>query len=102
MRIPEIRARIESGKYRVSFAHTEKLRKREVRAQDVEQAISTGEIVEDYPDDPRGLSCLILGFTGEGRPLHIVCGKIDDEVIIITAYEPNPEEWERDWKTRRG
>jgi len=24
-----------------------------------------------------------------------------DEILIITAYEPEPEEWEADWKTRK-
>ena len=25
----------------------------------------------------------------------------DDEILIITAYEPDAEEWEEDWKTRK-
>ena len=61
-----------------------------------------GTIIEPYPNDPRGASCLILGFTSQGRHLHIVCGKLEeDEILIITAYEPNLHEWEKDWKTRR-
>jgi hypothetical protein len=36
------------------------------------------------------------------RPLHVICGKIEeDEILIITAYEPDPREWEGDWKTRK-
>jgi hypothetical protein len=30
-----------------------------------------GEGIEDYPDDPRGHSCLMLGTAG-GRSVHIV------------------------------
>jgi hypothetical protein len=45
---------------------------------------------------------LILGFTNRDRPLHIVCGRIEeDEILIITAYEPDPMEWDSDWKTRK-
>ena len=101
MEIADIRRKVEQGKYRLSYTHTEKLRQRKIEAQEVEQAISTGEIIEDYPTDPRGPSCLILGYTKKGRPLHIVCGKVQEGLLIITEYEPSPEEWESDWKRRR-
>ena len=69
----------------------------------IEQAIETGSVIEDYPDDQRGPSCLILGYIGKGNPLHIVCGySATEEPLIITAYEPSPEEWEPDWATRKG
>jgi hypothetical protein len=44
----------------------------------------------------------LSGFTYQGRPLHIVCGELEDErILVITAYEPSSEEWEEDWKNRR-
>ena len=58
-------------------------------------------IIEDYPEDRRGPSCLILGFVGM-RPLHVVCGRLDtDDILIITAYEPASAEWENGWTTRK-
>jgi len=99
--LEEIREKVREGRYYVSFTHTEKLRKRKISAEEIEEAISKGEIIEDYPHDPRGASCLILGFTKKGRPLHIVCGKAGEEIIIITAYEPSLDEWEEDLRTRR-
>ena len=102
MDIEEIQQRILAGHYLVSFTHTEKLRRRRISVETIEEAIRTGEIIEDYPNDPRGPSCLIHGVTREGRPIHVVCGKIDsDQIVIITAYEPNLEEWEHDWQTRK-
>jgi len=96
-----IRERVRRGDYVISFTHTEKLRERKISADDVEKAIREGAIVEDYPDDARGPSCLILGRSG-GRPLHVVCGRLDEQrILIITAYEPDPAEWESDWRTRR-
>ena len=96
-----IRDRVRRGDYVISFTHTEKLRERKISADDVEEAIGAGAIIEDYPDDPRGPSCLILGRSG-GRPLHIVCGRLEEQrILIITAYEPDPDEWEPDWRTRR-
>ena len=102
MKIERIREKVKVGKYIISFTHTEKMRLRKIEAQDMEEAIYKGTIIEPYPDDPRGASCLILGLTNKGRPLHIVCGRLeDDEILIITAYEPDAEEWEADWKTRK-
>ena len=101
MDIEVIRAKIAQGRYVIAFTHTEKLRQRRIRAEDIEQAVKSGEIREDYADDPRGPSCLILGMTGK-RPLHVVFGRLDaDEILVITAYNPDPEQWENDWRTRR-
>lgn len=102
MNIEDIRHHILSGHYLISFTHTEKLRRRKISLTTIEDAIRTGNIIEDYPKDPRGPSCLIHGITQEGRPIHVVCGRIDrEEIIIITAYEPSLEEWEPDWRTRK-
>ncbi len=99
--LDEIKQKISDGNYYIAFTHTEKLRKRKIDIAQVEKAISTGEIIESYPDDPRGPSCLIMGhFEGE-RPLHVVCGKVQEQIIIITAYEPDSVEWEADFRTRR-
>ncbi|MBU0512040.1 MAG: DUF4258 domain-containing protein [Chloroflexi bacterium] len=40
---------------------------------DLETAIFNGEILEDYPDDPRGSSCLVSGYS-RNQAIHIVCG----------------------------
>ncbi len=37
--------------------------KRRIRSAEIEQAITSGEVIEDYPDDKYGPSCLILGNT---------------------------------------
>ena len=101
MEIEPIRAKIVQGKYSVAFTHTEKLRQRRIGAQNIEEAVRTGNIIEGYPDDPRGASCLIRGLVGE-RPLHVLCGRLDaEEILIMTAYEPDSEEWENDWRTRK-
>jgi hypothetical protein len=51
-------------------------------------------IIEDYPDDKYGPSCLILGFTAANRPLHIQCTTDVREILkIITLYEPDDDLW---------
>jgi len=102
MDIEHIRRSVRQGQYTISFTHTEKLRRRKIGTETIEQVILTGEIIESYPDDPRGPSCLFFGHAESGRPIHVVSGNLEgDRVLIITAYEPDPEEWEPDWKTRK-
>lgn len=102
MDIEGIRKRVLGGHCLISFTHTEKLRRRRISLETIEEAIRIGAIIEDYPNDPRGPSCLIHGVSHEGRPIHVVCGTTsNDEILIITAYEPSVEEWELDWRTRK-
>ena len=69
--------------------------------QEVREAIETCELLEDYPEDKYGPSCLILGFTKSKRPLHIQCSYPSGSLIkLITLYEPDPERW-IDFKRRR-
>lgn len=52
------------------------------------------EVIENYPEDKYGPSCLLLGFTSAGRPLHVACSYPSRPLVkIITLYEPDPEEW---------
>jgi hypothetical protein len=75
---------------------------RNISAHEVRHAIDTGETVEDCPDDTPYPSRLVLGWSGR-RPIHVVVAdNVDDqENIVITAYEPDPTEWEPDFKRRK-
>ena len=73
---------------------------RMISSEEIRQVIHSGSMVEDYPDDPRGHSCLMLGFGVEGRPIHVVCAPREDYVAIITAYIPEVGEWSDDYTKR--
>jgi len=57
------------------------------------------ELIENYPGDPRGPSCLILTHL-DGLPIHVVCSR-PPRVVIITVYRPDPARWREDYKVRR-
>ncbi len=74
---------------------------RGITVQELREAISNGEIIEDYPDDKYGPSCLVLGLTKSGRVLHIQCSHPSREIVkVITLYQPDLEQW-IDYKVRR-
>jgi hypothetical protein len=68
---------------------------------DVEAAVTKGILVEDYPEDVRGHSCLVLGIGAGARPVHVVCSPKDDYLAIITAYIPDPAQWSADFTRRK-
>ncbi len=68
---------------------------------EVGKVILGGELIEDYPQDPRGHSCLLLGFGDTNRAMHVVCSPKDDYLAIITAYLPDPAQWSEDFRRRR-
>ena len=46
-------------------------------------------------------SCLLLGFTRAGRPLHMQVSLADTDLVkIVTLYEPDGGEWV-DYSVRR-
>jgi len=72
-----------------------------IAVSEVRHVIFTGRVVEDYPDDARGHSCLILGRGDGGRCIHVVCAPKSEYLAIITAYLPNSVEWVDDFRKRR-
>ena len=74
---------------------------RGISLDDIETAIFSGKIIEEYPDDKPFPSCLILGKSEKNLPLHIVASTDEEFLYIITAYYPSLEKWENDFMTRK-
>lgn len=99
--IDEIRGKIGQERFEFSEHAVNQSIIRHVTVSELRQAIDNGQIIEDYPDDKYGPSCLVFGRTRSGRPLHIQCSYPSRPVVkIITLYEPSPELW-IDCKVRR-
>lgn len=65
---------------------------------EVEEAVINGIVLEKYEDTGRGESCLVAGFTKQGKPLHIVCGKRGKQMVIVTVYIPKPPKFKTMYK----
>ena len=74
--------------------------KRDIDDFEIEEAVIAGNVIEDYPNDKYGPSCLILGQTKKDRNLHVQVS-YPPNVKVITVYEPSLDEWEADLKTRK-
>ena len=75
---------------------------RMIAPSDVRRVIEGGTLIEDYPEDVRGHSCLLLGFEEQSNaPIHVVCSPKDDYLAVITAYRPETDHWTEDFRRRR-
>ena len=92
MDISEIQEKILLGDYRISDHAVKRMLERAIERVEVEEAIRNGIIIEEYPDDKYSPSCLIYGQTLVRRDLHVQVSLLP-KVVIITAYEPDPDEW---------
>jgi hypothetical protein len=99
--IDAIRAKINDGLFEFSKHAVDQSILRNISVGDVMESVENGTIIEDYPNDKYGPSCLIFGFTNAGRPIHVQCTDATRGLLkIITLYEPDEAVW-IDFRTRR-
>lgn len=99
--IDEIRMKVAQNLFELSQHAVDQSIIRHISIRELRESFDTGDIIEDYPDDKYGPSCLILGFTRAGRPIHIQCSYPSRPLLkIITLYEPDPIRW-KNFRIRR-
>jgi hypothetical protein len=65
-------------------------------------SVDTYEIIEEYPKDKYLPSYLIYSeYEGEIFHIQIATDMKNEKIIIVTAYKPSLDKWEKDFKTRR-
>ena len=80
-----------------------KLRRENLKKNDVERALKKCIIIEDYAMEGRPFpGWLVLGHIGR-KPVHAVIAidKDNDRIFVITVYKPLAERWEDGWKKRK-
>jgi hypothetical protein len=99
--IDGIREKFVSGEFEFSRHAVDQTIRRQIAVVEVRQAIATGEVIEDYPEDKYGPSCLISGRTLAARPLHLQVSHPSRPIIkVVTLYEPDSDQW-IDFRTRK-
>jgi len=100
--IEEIRQKVADEQFEFSKYAVDQSLLRQVQVQEVREVIANGQVIEDYPNDKYGSSCLISGLTQARRPIHVQCSYHSRPLVrIITLYEPEPQRWDEDFTQRR-
>jgi hypothetical protein len=95
-----IKERVLIGQYQIKLHALQRINERGILPSEIKDALLDCSVVEDYPDDKRGRSCLVWGKTKKEKDLHLVCGLTDETIWVITVYEPDPARWETPLKRR--
>ncbi len=101
MQLDAIQVLVNVNRIKWSTHCLERMQERDISRDDVKRCVSTGEIIEDYPNDYPHPSCLIFGYNVNNKILHVVVGMDSEFVYIITAYFPSMVKFKEDLKTRR-
>ena len=92
----QIRRQIQAGDYEISFHAFERMRKRGITIDDLEEAMLSGEMIERDPHAQPVPKCIFWGFsTLKGESIHVVCS-LTPQSRIVTVYFPDEDKWARD------
>ena len=90
---------VREGKIYWTYHVNMRLAGRFLTRDEILSAIDSYEIIEPYPEDKYLPSYLVLAATS--FHVQFATDVEGDNVRIVTAYRPDPNEWESDLKTRR-
>lgn len=102
MDISDLIEAIQSGRVRITDHADEEADSDRLGSEEVYFSVIHGEIIESYPTDRPYPSCLVLGRTFSGDPVHTVWAYNEHTgwAALITVYRPDPQRW-IDWRQRR-
>jgi hypothetical protein len=96
-----IKAKFQRNEFEFSQHAVDQTLVRHITVRELREAVAASEVIEDYPTDKYGPSCLLLGFTAAARPLHAQVSYPSRPLIkVVTVYQPDPDSWV-DYRYRR-
>lgn len=102
--VERIRDLISAGEVRISEHGYDELAEDGLTARELLAGVPEAVVVEEYPNYPKGPSVLFLQKDLGGKSVHVVWGipkGHDKPVVLVTAYRPDPERWDKEFLRRR-
>ena len=100
-RIKELVAR---NGLRISEHGYDELAEDGLTVREIVEGVADAVLIEDYPEYGKGPCVLLLQRDKAGEPIHVVWGIPRGHAapaVLVTAYKPDPERWDADFRRRR-
>lgn len=102
--LERIQTLVADGEVRVSDHGYDELAADGLLVRTLVAGVGTAELLEDYPNFPKGPCVLVLQQDVDGSPVHAVWGVpkgASGPAVLVTAYRPHPELWSEDFRRRK-
>lgn len=102
--LEQVLALVARGDVRVSVHGYEELAADNVPVRDIIDGLAGAEVIEEYPNYPKGPCVLVLERDKSSQPIHVVWGIPAGQrspAVVVTAYRPDPTRWDETWRRRR-
>ena len=102
--LEQVVALADRGEVKISDHGYDELAEDGIFVRDIVESLPDAELLEDYPDFPKGPCLLALQQDRDGKPVHAVWGIPKGETgpaVLITAYRPDPARWTNSFRSRR-
>jgi len=100
-----VKTLVAAGQVRISEHGYDEIAADGIYVRDILAGVGKATLVEDYPTFPKGRAVLVLQFDVDARPIHVVWGipkGFTSPAVVVTAYRPAPDRWDRTFTQRRG
>lgn len=100
----QIRSLVAAGAVRTSDHAYGRLQEKDISYRQLVSSLADAEVLERYPDYRHGPCFLSRHVFPAGRIAHAVWGMAKEGptlAVLITAYWPDPSEWDDELRTRR-
>jgi hypothetical protein len=98
-----VKTLVLAGDYLVSEHGFDEIEEDGILPSDAIEGVAEAIALEDYPDRARGPSVLALQHDANGLAVHVVWAIPAGQrrpAVLVTAYRPNPDLWDSDFKRR--
>ncbi len=102
--LTHIKTLVARGEVKVSDHGYDELAADSILVRELIASVPDAELLEDYPNYPKGSCVLVLQYDSDLRPVHAVWGIPKGErtpAVLVTAYRPDPMKWTDDLRRRK-